>query len=73
MAVAAEQEQQARIEESRAKLVAAEAEVPQAMADAFRSGRLRIMNYYEMQNMQADTEMRESLARCYGVEALGRK
>ncbi len=73
MAVAVEQEQLARIEESRAKLVAAEAEVPQAMADAFRSGRLRIMNYYEMQNMQADTEMRESLARCYGAEALGRK
>jgi uncharacterized protein YqfA (UPF0365 family) len=73
MAVAAEQEQLARIEESRAKLVAAEAEVPQAMADAFWSGRLRIMNYYELQNVQADTEMRESLARCYGVEALGRK
>lgn len=73
MAVAAEQEQQARIEESRAKLVAAEAQVPQALADAFRSGRLRIMNYYEMQNVQADTEMRESLARCYGEEALGRK
>lgn len=69
MAVAVEQEQQARIEESRAKLVAAEAEVPQAMAEAFRSGRLRLMNYYEMQNMQADTEMRESLARCYGVDS----
>ena len=73
MAVAVEQEQLARIEESRAKLVAAEGEVPRAMAEAFRSGRLQVMNYYEMQNIQADTEMRESLARSYGVEALGRK
>ena len=73
MAVAVEQEQLARIEESRAKLVAAEGEIPRAMAEAFRSGRLQVMNYYEMQNIQADTEMRESLARSYGVEALGRK
>lgn len=73
MAVAMEQEQLARIEESRAKLVAAEAEIPLAMAEAFRSGRLRVMNYYELQNVQADTEMRESLARCYGAESLGRK
>ncbi len=72
MAVAVEQEQLARIEESRAKLVAAEGEVPRAMAEAFRSGHLQVMNYYEMQNMQADTEMRESLARSFGVEALGR-
>jgi uncharacterized protein YqfA (UPF0365 family) len=73
MAVAMEQEQLARIEESRAILVAAEAEIPLAMAEAFRSGRLRVMNYYELQNVQADTEMRESLARSYGAESLGRK
>lgn len=63
MAVAAEQEQMARIEESRAKVVGSEAEVPRAMAEAFRSGRLKIMDYYQLQNVQADTEMRASLAR----------
>lgn len=62
MAVAAEQEQTARIEESRAKVVDAEAEVPKAMAEAFRSGRLGIMDYYKMRNVQADTEMRQSIA-----------
>ena len=49
----------ARIEESRAKLVDAEAEVPKAMADAFRSGRLGILDYYKLRNVQADTNMRE--------------
>jgi uncharacterized protein YqfA (UPF0365 family) len=61
-AVATEQEQYARIEESRAKLVDAEAEVPKAMAEAFRSGRLAIMDYYKMRNVQADTNMRQSIA-----------
>ncbi|MEX0820491.1 MAG: flotillin-like protein FloA [Pirellulaceae bacterium] len=62
MAVAAEQEQIAGIEESRAKLVEAEAEVPRAMADAFRSGKLGIMDYNKLRNVQADTEMRKAIA-----------
>ena len=62
MAVAAEQEKQAEIENSRAKLVEAEAEVPKAMADAFRSGKLGIMDYYKLRNVQADTDMRRSIA-----------
>lgn len=62
MAVAKEQEKIATIEESRAKLVEAEAAVPKAMADAFRSGSLGIMNYYQLRNVQADTDMRRSIA-----------
>lgn len=61
-AVATEQEQYARIEESRAKLVEAEAEVPKAMAEAFKSGRLAILDYYKMRNVQADTNMRQAIA-----------
>jgi uncharacterized protein YqfA (UPF0365 family) len=63
MAVAAEREKLAQIEESRARLVEAEAEVPKAMAEAFRSGRLGIMDYYQLRNVQADTDMRRSIAR----------
>ncbi len=62
MAVAQEQEMIAKIEESRARLVEAEAEVPKAIADAFRSGQLGIMDYYKLRNVQADTEMRRSIA-----------
>ena len=62
MAVAQEQENLATIEESRAKLVAAEAEVPAAMADSFRSGKLGILDYYKMRNVQADTDMRKSIS-----------
>ena len=62
MAVAKEQENQATIEQSRAKLVEAEAEVPKAMADSFRSGRLGILDYYKLRNVQADTDMRTSIA-----------
>jgi len=61
-AVAEEQENQAKIEDSRASVVAAQAAVPRAMADAFRSGKLNIMDYYKLQNVNADTEMRKSLA-----------
>jgi uncharacterized protein YqfA (UPF0365 family) len=61
-AVASEQEQYARIEESRAKLVEAESEVPKAMADSFRSGRLGILDYYKLRNVQADTDMRRAIA-----------
>jgi uncharacterized protein YqfA (UPF0365 family) len=62
MAVAVEQEMIARGQEMRAKLIEAEAEVPLAMAEAFRSGNLGIMDYYRMRNNEADTEMRESIS-----------
>ncbi len=62
MAVAKEQENQALIEESRAKLVEAEAEVPKAMADGFNSGKLGILDYYKLRNIQADTDMRKYIA-----------
>ncbi len=61
-AVAEEQEMQARIEESRSKVVESQALVPVAMADAFRSGKLQILDYYKLQNVSADTEMRKALA-----------
>jgi uncharacterized protein YqfA (UPF0365 family) len=62
MAVSQEQENLAKIEENRSKLVEAEAEVPKAMAEAFRSGRLGILDYYKLQNVQADTNMRGAIA-----------
>ena len=62
MAVAAEQEMRAKAEEMRAKLIEAEAEVPKAMADAFRSGNLGVMDYYRLRNIEADTEMRQSIS-----------
>jgi uncharacterized protein YqfA (UPF0365 family) len=61
-AVAQEQEMQARVQEMRAKVVEAEAQVPLAMAEAFRSGNLGIMDYYRMQNIQSDSNMRQSIA-----------
>jgi len=61
-AVAAEQEMIASIEQSRAQLVLAEADVPHAMAEAFRSGNLGIIDYNKLRNIQADTEMRRSIA-----------
>ncbi|MDD5185403.1 MAG: flotillin-like protein FloA [Paludibacter sp.] len=63
MAVALEQEMIAKSQESRAKVIDAEAEVPKAMAEAFRSGNLGIMDYYKMKNIQADTGMRDSIAK----------
>jgi uncharacterized protein YqfA (UPF0365 family) len=62
MAVALEQENKAKIEENRALVVLAEADVPKAMADAFRQGNMGIMDYYRMKNIQADTSMREEIA-----------
>ncbi len=62
MAVAREQEMIAAVVENRAKVVLAEAEVPRAMAEAFRSGNLGIMDYYKMKNIQSDTSMRQSIA-----------
>ena len=61
-AVAAEQENIARVAEMRARVVEAEAQVPLAMAEAFRSGNLGVMDYYKMQNIQADTTMRDNIA-----------
>ena len=62
MAVAAEQEMQAKVQEMRAKVTEAEAEVPQAMAQAFRDGNMGIMDYYRMQNIESDTGMRQSIS-----------
>lgn len=62
MAVAVEQEMKAKSQEARAKVIEAEAEIPQAIAAAFRSGNLGIMDYYKLQNMKADTDMRSSIA-----------
>ena len=62
MAVAHEQEMIAQVQEQRAKVVQAEAEVPLAMAEALRSGKLGVMDYYQMQNVISDTRMRESIA-----------
>jgi uncharacterized protein YqfA (UPF0365 family) len=62
MAVAQEQEMIAKMEESRALVVEAEAEVPKAMSKAFRDGNLGVMDYYKLRNVQADTEMRKSIA-----------
>jgi len=63
MAVAMEQENLAKVQDMRAKLIEAQAQVPQAMAEAFRAGKLGIMDYWRIQNMQADTDMRNAIAR----------
>ncbi len=62
MAVAEEQEMKAKAQEARAKVIEAEAQVPQAIAESFRNGNLGIMDYYRMKNIQADTDMRESIS-----------
>lgn len=62
MAIAVEQEMKARAQEARAKVILAEAEIPMAIAESFRSGNLGIMDYYKLQNIQADTKMRESIS-----------
>ena len=63
MAVALEQEMKAKAQEARAQVIEAEAQVPLAMAEAFRNGNLGIMDYYRMKNIQADTQMREEIAK----------
>ena len=63
MAVALEQENKAKAQDARAKVILAEAEVPLAMAEAFRSGNLGVMDYYKMKNIMADTTMRETIAK----------
>lgn len=63
MAVAAEQEMRARVQEMRAKVVEAEALIPQAVAEALREGNIGVMDWYNLRNLQSDTEMRASIAR----------
>jgi len=63
MAVALEQEMKAKAQEARAKVIEAEAQVPQAMADAFRSGNLGVMDYLKVKNIEADTSMRDAIAK----------
>jgi uncharacterized protein YqfA (UPF0365 family) len=62
IAIAQEQEMKARVEEMRAKVVEAEAEIPLAIAEAFRKGQLGIMDYYRMENIKSDTAMREAIS-----------
>ena len=63
MAVGSEHEMKALAQEMRARVIEAEAEVPKAMAEAFRNGNLGVMDYYRMKNIEADTTMREAIAR----------
>ena len=63
MAVAMEQENTAKVRDMQAKLVEAEAQIPMAIADAFRKGNLGVMDFYRMKNLQSDTEMRNSLSK----------
>ena len=63
MAVASEQEMKAKAQEARAKVIESETQIPLAMAEAFRSGNLGVMDYYKIKNIQADTEMRENIAK----------
>jgi len=63
MAVALEQENKAKVVEMRAKVVEAEAQIPLAMAEAFKKGKLGVMDYYNMKNVMADTSMRESISK----------
>lgn len=62
LAMALEQENKAKIEENKAIVVLAEAEIPRAMAEAFRSGNFGIMDFYRMKNLQADTQMRAAIS-----------
>ncbi len=63
MAVAREQEMLAKVQEMRAKVVEAEAEIPKAISQALREGKLGVMDYYNLQNIQSDTQMRGSIAK----------
>ena len=65
-AVAREQEMRALVEENRAKVVEAEAQVPQAIADAFQKGNIGVMDFYNMKNVQSDTSMRNNIASMTG-------
>ena len=71
MAVATEQEMKAKSQEARAKVIEAEVQIPLAMAEAFRSGNLGIMDYYKFKNIEADTTMRDSISK--GTQSPGRR
>jgi uncharacterized protein YqfA (UPF0365 family) len=71
MAVAAEQENRAHVEAMRAKVVEAEAQVPLAIADAFRAGNLGVMDYYNLRNIESDTDMRRNIAKATDAEDEG--
>ena len=73
MAVAYEQEMKAKAQEARAKVIEAEVQVPLAMAEAFKSGNLGIMDYYRMKNIEADTGMRDSIATKPSTPGAGKK
>ncbi|MBW2210445.1 MAG: flotillin-like protein FloA [Deltaproteobacteria bacterium] len=66
LAVALEQEMRAKVEDMRAKLVEAEAQIPAAMADALKEGNLGVIDYYNLRNVAADTEMRDSISKSTG-------
>lgn len=66
MAVALEQEMKAKAQEARAKVIEAEVQIPLAMAQAFQSGNLGIMDYYRIKNIEADTNMRDSISKPHG-------
>lgn len=68
MAVASEQEMKAKAQEARANVIQAEAEIPKAIAEAFRSGNLGIMDYYKFENIKADTKMRDSISESPEIE-----
>ncbi len=68
MAVAYEQEMKAKAQEAKSKVIEAESQIPLAMAEAFRNGNLGVMDYFKMQNIQADTDMRTSISNPKGVE-----
>lgn len=68
MAVAVEQEMKAKAQEARAKVIEAEVQIPLAMAEAFRSGNLGIMDYYRLKNIDADTQMRDSISKSEGPQ-----
>lgn len=70
LAVAAEQEMKAKVQEMKAKVIEAESEVPLAMAEAFRKGNMGIMDYYNLKNISADTDMRESISKIGGEKAM---
>lgn len=68
MAVAYEQEMKAKAQEARAKVIEAESQIPLAISEAFRNGNLGVMDYYKIQNIQADTGMRDSIAKPGGTQ-----
>lgn len=73
LAVALEQEMRARVEENRAQVVLAEAEVPRAIAQAFTQGHIGVMDYYQLKNLQSDTQMRSTIAGVGGSNNSGER